>query len=485
MVFSSVIFLFCFLPVVLSIYFVIPARFWNVFLLLASLFFYAWGETFFVLVMLVSVTANYLFGRALESTWASGYRRHVLVLAVCLNLGLLFFYKYANFVVDNVNLLLDGLQLPLIPLGTVHLPIGISFFTFQALSYVIDVYRRRVAAEKRFVNVAFYIALFPQLIAGPIIRYRDVAAQIVKRHIDLPGFAYGVQRFLIGFGKKVLIANTVGEAVDRIYAIPDGQVPVEVAWLGAFYFMLQLYFDFSGYSDMAIGLGRMFGLRFQENFNYPYISKSVIEFWQRWHISLSTWFRDYLFTPLGGYRVSRPHAYMNLTIVALLCGLWHGASWNFVVFGLNQGVLLVMERVFAIRKRPLFQTPIGNLYLLLVVACNMVLFRSADIGQVGSMMKAMAGMVPQPNPAYHAGLYVNNELLLASVVAVIGACPVLPWLRRGLGGWEERWRHRPLPLAGLALGSRAVVMAALAGIFLLCAGKLAAETHNPFIYFRF
>jgi len=486
MVFSSITFLFYFFPLVLLVHFLTPRDFRNAFLLLVSLFFYAWGETFFVLVMFVSVTANFLFGKWLKQTEEHpGARKGVVTLAVALNLGLLIAYKYANFIVENVNVVLSAVHLPTIGLAPVHLPIGISFFTFQALSYVVDVYRRQVPAEDRFVNVALYISLFPQLIAGPIIRYRDVAKQIVRRTVQSSDFAYGIRRFIVGLGKKVLIANTVGEQVDRIQAITPGQIPTEMAWLADFYFVLQLYFDFSGYSDMAIGLGHMFGFRFRENFNYPYISKTLTEFWQRWHISLSTWFRDYLFVSMGGYRINRARAYCNLMIVFFLCGLWHGASWNFVLFGVFQGFILLIERIVRVRRIRILQGPLGNLYCITLFFITSALFRCESLHATRAFFGSMLGYVPHATGEYHIGMYINTELVLVSLAGVVGSTPFIPWLRDRIRGLTNRIGEETPTGIALELSRQVVCLALLIGIFVLCTMKLAAGTHNPFIYFRF
>ncbi len=348
MVFASPVFLFVFLPLTLLGYFAVPSKFRNVFLLLASLFFYAWGETIYVLIMLASIALNYFFGILIEQGMQAptgGRGRLALAAGITVNLLLLVYFKYANFLADNLNVSLARLSLPEIALGPVHLPIGISFFTFHAISYLVDIYRRQCTAQRTFVQCALYIALFPQLIAGPILRYRDMASQLISRTVTAAGFSAGIQRFVFGLAKKLILANPLGELADKVFAIPSGDLTAGPAWLGIICYGLQIYLDFSAYSDMAIGLGRMFGFHIMENFDYPYISLSIREFWRRWHISLSTWFRDYLYIPMGGNRGAAWRTYLNLTTVFLLCGLWHGASWNFVIWGLLHGVYLVLERV--------------------------------------------------------------------------------------------------------------------------------------------
>jgi alginate O-acetyltransferase complex protein AlgI len=479
MVFSSLTFVFLFLPLTLGIYFILPLRWRNVFLLAASLLFYAWGEVNYTLVMLASIIGNYLFGCWIEDATGQGRRRWLITLAVILNLGLLGFFKYANFVMENVDLVLAAVGLPTVDLARVHLPLGISFFTFQAMSYVIDVYRRRVAAQRRLRDLALYITLFPQLIAGPIVRYIDVARELVERRVSRGDFAAGVRIFLVGLGKKVLIANTLATQADQIFAIPGDQLPTSVAWIGIVFFTLQLYFDFGGYSDMAIGLGRMLGFHFLPNFNYPYISRTLTECWQRWHISLSTWFRDYLFRPLGGYRVSRPRAYVNLMIVFFLCGLWHGPSWNFVMFGVYQGVILIVERLARATHIKALRTPLGNAYFILVLLTIMVFFRTDSLAHAGAFFKAMFGFVPPNVGVYRPMAYLPPEAVVAAVAAIIGSTPFMPWLSRVL---SPRGDERRL---GLELVRQTACFVGLAAVLLLSGARLAAGTHNPFIYFRF
>ncbi|MCB9883058.1 MAG: MBOAT family protein [Planctomycetes bacterium] len=344
MVFSTATFLFAFLPAVLLLYFAVPRAWRNGWLLFASLFFYAWGETWIVAVMLASIFVNWALALSLEE---GGPRRTwVVALSVLFNLGLLVAFKYANFVVDNVNPLLVAAGLPAMQIPAISLPIGISFFTFQALSYVIDVYRGQARVQRNPLDFALYIALFPQLIAGPIVRYRDVAEQIESRTCSADLFAEGVRRFVFGLAKKMLIANTVASVADRIFALPNEELTLGLSWLATVCYSLQIYFDFSGYSDMAIGLGLMFGFRYLENFAYPYAADSITKFWRRWHMSLSTWFRDYVYIPLGGNRGSRIATYRNLVIVFFLCGLWHGASWTFV------GILSNVVDEDSITRRP-------------------------------------------------------------------------------------------------------------------------------------
>lgn len=346
MVFSSLTFLCIFLPVVLALYYLLPTlRIRNVLLIIVSLLFYAYGEPVYVLLMIASIIINYIFGRLL-GTENKKKRQWILAIAVIINIGLLVVFKYLDMMVQTINQL-SGSEIPLAGLA---LPIGISFFTFQALSYVIDVYRREVEPQKNLWNVMLYISFFPQLIAGPIVKYHDIQEQIDNRNTDVKEIAEGLRRFIIGLSKKVLISNTMAVTADALFAAGAGELNILSAWIAAIAYMLQIYFDFSGYSDMAIGLGHMFGFRFLENFRYPYISSNIQEFWRRWHISLSTWFKEYLYIPLGGNRKGKARTCLNKMIVFFSTGLWHGANWTFVLWGLWHGVFLLFEQVCPVKK---------------------------------------------------------------------------------------------------------------------------------------
>ncbi|MCB1615707.1 MAG: MBOAT family protein [Pseudomonadales bacterium] len=414
MLFSSSTFIFLFLPACLLAYYGIacPLKrysgidFRNAFLLFASLVFYAWGEVFYVLLMIASITVHYVFGLLIcYFRSRQPLARSLLVFAVSTNLLSLCFFKYANFIADNLNLLLEFTDMPVITIGSVHLPLGISFFTFQAMSYVIDVYRNEAPVQKNPFNIALYIALFPQLIAGPIVRYHDVALQINDRESAYNLFFSGMRRFILGLAKKMLIANTLGEVADQIFALSGNELSTPVAWLGIICYALQIYFDFSAYSDMAIGLGRMFGFRFLENFNYPYISASVQEFWRRWHISLSSWFRDYLYIPLGGSRVAPWRIYFNLCLVFFLCGLWHGASWNFVIWGLIHGAFLVIERLGFDKILQRLWRPVRHCYTLLVVLVGWVFFRAETLDTSLHYTKTLMGLSSLPSEQIDAFLF--------------------------------------------------------------------------------
>jgi len=485
MVFSSASFLFYFLPIVLALYFACVrfSHLRNWILLAASLFFYTWGEGEYVVVMLLSIVANYLFGIWVYKSHERNNAKFQMGVAIAFNLLLLVIFKYTNFLVANANLLLGAIGLPTMTVGQVHLPIGISFFTFHCISYLMDIYRRQTPPQMSLPSTALYISLFPQLVAGPIIRYKDIAAQITHRNVDVERFSKGINRFILGLGKKVLIANVVGLPADKIFAIPAAQLTTSVAWLGILCYTLQIYFDFSGYSDMAIGLGHMFGFKFMENFNYPYISKSIQEFWRRWHISLSTWFRDYLYIPLGGNRAGEAKMYRNLVAIFFLCGLWHGASWNFVIWGLFHGFFSVLER-FPLGKR-LTQGPrlVAHAYTMLVVMVAWVFFRAETLPQALSFIQALAGFAKGSGVEWHMGLFLNPKVTIVLGLGLIGATPIVPWLSawraRALGGW----RLGPLVADdGLEFLVSLVILPAM---FVLCAMSLASGTHNPFIYFQF
>ncbi len=482
MVFSSPLFLFLFLPVVLGLYLVCPGRLRNGLLLAASLSFYAWGEPKLVAVMIVSIVMNWALVLPMNPSRprASGM---LLALAVAGNLGLLGFYKYGHFLVENLNPLLTLLGQPSWEWAPRKLPIGISFYTFQALSYVIDAYRGDVPVQRSPLRMALYITLFPQLIAGPIVRYINVAAQMESRRVTLSGFASGVQRFVLGLGKKVLVANALATVADAVFEIPNAELGPGVAWLGIVCYALQVYFDFSGYSDMAIGLGRMFGFEFLENFNYPYIARSISDFWRRWHISLSTWFRDYLYVPLGGSRCATWRVYTNLMIVFVLCGLWHGASWNFVAWGAFHGVFLIAERAGGGKRLARWPATLQHLYVLLTVVVGLTIFRAADIPHAGVYLQALSGWKLAASSQYHVGLYLDLGLVLALSAAVVGSTPWLPWAERAIA--PVLARRQSAAAAVLFQGLSLVRLACLAAVFLASAVMLTASTYNPFIYFRF
>ena len=485
MVFSSPVFLFLFLPLVLGLYFLSPKPVRNLLLLTASLLFYSWGTKLLVLMMLASISANWLLGlwvgRVRETRWGKA----ALAITVALNLAPLVYFKYTNFLAGNLGDLLAPFGIALPALAPIVLPIGISFFTFHEMSYVIDVYRGEAAVERNPINVALYVAFFPQSIAGPIVRYVDVAAQIRDRRVTVDGFAEGIERFLLGLVKKLLIANSVAPVADAIFELPDNELTFALAWLGVICYSLQIYFDFSGYSDMAIGLGLMFGFRFMENFNYPYIARSVTEFWRRWHISLSTWFRDYLYIPLGGNQRGTIRTYFNLLLVFFLCGLWHGASWKFVAWGLFHGAFLVIERRGLGKWLGRRWSPLAHLYTLLAVMVGWVFFRAVNLQHAIAVLLALCGIAQGDGVRYHPGLYLDTGLWLVLILGCLASTPCVPWFKSQLAGLRDRCSQQPWlagPLeAGLGLGR----VTALAACLLASAILLSASTYNPFIYFQF
>ncbi len=468
MVFSSAAFLFVFLPVVFVLSRIVPGiRAKNVLLLIASFLFYAFGEPVYVLLMLFSTLINFAAGRLLAVS-GKGKDKLVVAAAVILNLGILSVFKYTDFFLTSVNRVFS-LE---IPLTGIALPVGISFFTFQGLSYVIDVYRDRNQVAKGFVKLALYISFFPQLIAGPIVKYHDVAQQIDERQVSSPLTADGIRRFILGLSKKLLIANTVGHMADLVFSAGTQELDLRLAWLGALCYTLQIYFDFSGYSDMAIGLGRMFGFRFLENFNYPYISSSVKEFWRRWHISLSSWFRDYLYIPLGGNRKGKLRTELNKTLVFFCTGLWHGASWNFVLWGLWHGAFIVAEDFLPQGGK--IRRMVGHVVTPLVVLLGFVLFRAdtlADAAQIYSQMFTGFSFTLQSDALLRELLTPLNVTTV--LLGVVFSLPLLSWVRAQAAKLSN----------GKAL--EVVSYGAAAVLFCLCVMNLAGSDFNPFIYFRF
>jgi alginate O-acetyltransferase complex protein AlgI len=483
MVFSSVIFLFLFLPITLALYAVAGSKFRNALLLLASLLFYAWGEGVYTLIMLASIAVNYFVGIGIDHFRGRTSAKIFLVLGIVFNILLLSAFKYTNFIIANLNHILPAVDLSPIKVAPIHLPIGISFFTFQAMSYIIDVWRRNAQALKSPINIGLYISLFPQLIAGPIVRYHDIAQQIVRRHTRPRDFAEGVERFIIGIGKKVLIANQVAIIADKAFALPPYSLSPFYAWLGSICFVLQVYFDFSGYSDMAIGLGRMFGFRLLENFNYPYISKSVTEFWTRWHISLSTWFRDYLYIPLGGNRLGPVRTYLNLITIFFLCGLWHGAKWNYVIWGLSHGFFMVLERLGLSRilKKQVF--PLPHIYLMYIFTATLTIFRADTVPLAMDYLAVMHGFGNESDLVTAALLHVDTDIQAAIIAGIIFSFPVFNPLKK-FGNYLSGTSSR---LVSTVAAESATFMktSALAVIFYMSIVFLSSGTYNPFIYFRF
>ena len=463
MLFSSITFLYCFLPCVLLVYFVVPDRMNNAVLLLASLFFYGWGEPKYLIFMLASVTQSYAAALLVERFRWTKIAKAALAVSAAASLGLLAYCKYADFFIGNFNAV-TGLSVPLL---RVALPVGISFYTFQILSYVIDVYRGDVPVQRNFIDLAMYVAMFPQLIAGPIVRYSDIAGSLKNRKTTLSDMSTGAERFIIGLAKKVLVADILAATTDDIFGRMYTGIDVPTAWLGVLLYALVIYTDFSGYSDMAIGLGQMLGFNFNKNFDYPYISTSVSEFWRRWHISLGSWFRDYIYIPLGGNRVSTGRHIRNILVVWALTGLWHGASWNFVFWGIYYGLLLLAEKFLLgrfLEKAPVW---LRNLYTMFAVIIGWVFFSQTTPAAIGKMLGSMFGFGASCF-ADRASLYALKSGLILMIISVISCRP-------GLYQYFKRLARRNTYLA-------AVINAIL---FFLCIAYMIYSSYTPFMYQQF
>ena len=472
MVFSNLFFIYLFLPLNLILYFISKNKTWrNVVLLLFSLFFYAWGEPVWVFLLMITAFLDYLWARCIEYFKQSGnnFRAKVaLAASLVFDLGMLGVFKYSGFVVENINLL-TGLSLPV---PQIALPIGISFYTFQTISYVVDVYRGQVAAQKQYYKYLMYLSSFHQLVAGPIVRYSDVAAEIENRRTTARDMSEGITRFCVGLGKKVLVANVAGKLVAQYLDAPLDQLSVAGAWFGVLLYALQIYYDFSAYSDMAIGLGRMFGFHYRMNFNYPYISKSVTEFWRRWHISLSSFFRDYVYIPLGG---NRRHQLLNIAVVWFLTGLWHGASWNFILWGVFYGGLLMIEKLGLLKILERLPSVLSRAYLLFLTLIGWTIFYTTDLGRLGDYFRVMFGLSGRPLVDPQLSITFANNLywLLA---ALLFCLPLTQWLKQKVQAHQ-----------GEAAQAATVVLCALMNVTLLfvCTAMLVGDSYNPFLYFRF
>ncbi|PKM73895.1 MAG: transcriptional regulator [Firmicutes bacterium HGW-Firmicutes-16] len=467
MVFSSILFMFIYLPVVLAVYYIVPLKWRNPWLFVVNLIFYGWGEPVYIILMMFSIVVNYITGlfvgkyRDNDKPKAKVY----LIINIVINLALLMFFKYYDLFATTLNQI-PGLSF-IQPLG-VALPIGISFYTFQTMSYPIDIYRGDGDVQKNFISFGTFVALFPQLIAGPIIRYKDVASQLNFRASSPERFASGVRRFTIGLAKKVLIANNIGKLWDTYSVMQSSDLSLVGSWIGILAFSLQIYFDFSGYSDMAIGLGRMLGFEFMENFNFPYISRSVTEFWRRWHISLGTWFRDYVYIPLGGNRKGKNRQLLNITIVWALTGFWHGASWTFMLWGLYYAAFLIFEKLYwlkVLEKAPRF---VGHFYTVLVAVCGWVLFELTSLSRCGMYYKAMFGFGSGGLFKPVDGFYLASFAVMF-VVAIIACTPLL----------KNLYKKLPQKLQAYTTPAAIVI------ILVVCTAYLVDATYNPFLYFRF
>ena len=457
-----------FLPIVCATYLLARKELQNYILLIASILFYAWGEPRYLAIMILTILVNYIGANYISRSHNAMHRKLLLIATIVVDLSFLFYFKYFNFVMDNINQIFHT-QINFID---VVMPIGISFYTFQALSYVVDVYRNEVKAQRDIYKLALYITLFPQLVAGPIVKYHDVDEQISDRTVTFDKVAYGVKRFIVGLAKKMLIANTLGAVADKIFTQPVENFDALTAWIGAIAYTLQLYYDFSGYSDMAIGLGAIFGFKFLENFNYPYISKSITEFWRRWHISLSTWFKEYLYIPLGGNRVSKRRNLFNLFVVFLATGVWHGASWNFIFWGLWHGAFIIFEKITGWHKKEggLKINIAQHIYTMFAFVIGWVMFRADNMAYAWDYLKNMFGLISEHKITYKLPYYIDNIEIITFVVAILCAMPIF----RGM--LEVKYERKVL---------RTIINIWLIVLFVLSASSIAASTYNPFIYFRF
>ena len=466
MVFSSLTFLLFFLPMVLALYYIVPSKGRNALLLAASLLFYAWGEPVYIIAMVWVILMVYVGALVIDSLKSANARQYVLIFTVSSILGTLAYFKYMGFILQNLPSF-NGIDIPFVE---IIMPIGISFYTFQAVSYIVDVYRGDVTPQKNPFKVALFISLFPQLVAGPIVKYHDVCEQLDRRSDCFDSFIKGVKRFIIGLGKKIIIANTLGEVVDKIFALRVDELSPQLAWVGAVFYAMQLYYDFSGYSDMAIGLGHMFGFKFLENFNYPYISKSITEFWRRWHMSLSTWFKQYVYIPLGGNRGGKIKTLRNLAIVFFLTGLWHGAAWNFIVWGLYHGAFIILEKATGLfgRQMTVFSRALGHIYLLGVVVVGWVIFRAPDLTYAWQYIRMMFGLY-QGQPTYTLTYYVTHWSGCIFAIAVLCSAGLF----------------KSVLLNARQTTAVVVINVYLLGMFVFCLMNLVNVSYNPFIYFRF
>lgn len=466
MLFSSITFLYYFLPSVLILYFIVPKKLKNTVLLLSSLFFYGWGEPKYLILMVASIIIGFFSGLLIEATSKKSLKKLILVISVVINVGFLGFFKYSNFFIENFNAV-TGLSVKLL---NVALPIGISFYTFQILSYTVDVFRGTVKPQKNFINLATYISMFPQLIAGPIVRYSDIEPLLNDRKLTFSKTAIGLRRFVIGLAKKILIANALGELCADFKASNDKAVLFY--WLYAVAYALQVYFDFSGYSDMAIGLGKILGFEFMENFNYPFISKSATEFWRRWHVSLGSWFRDYVYIPMGGNRVGSLKRIFNIFVVWFLTGFWHGAEWSFIIWGLFFAVVLILEKTFILKlieKKKI----ISRIYLIFIVLISFVIFDSVNLNDAIICIKSMFGFSNIPIISNELIYYFKNNFIIL-IIAIIGATPLI-----------KNVFNKLLLKEKISKVINVLEPIVLILIIILCTSYLIDGSFNPFLYFRF
>ena len=466
MVFSSIVFLYIFLPIMIFIYFIVPNKFKNAVMIIASLIFFAWGEIRYIFIMLLLAIMDFTCGKKINQYWKDKKKKKLyLFIDISVNLLILFFFKYVDFIITNINNI-TNLNIPLL---NIPLPIGVSFNTFQSLSYIIDVYRGTVKCEKSFYNYLAYTTLFPQIIAGPIVRYETVDEELEHKNISIDNFTEGIKRFIIGLGKKVLIANNIGALWNLIEIGDYESLTFVLAWFGIIAFALQIYFDFSGYSDMAIGVAKIFGMDFDENFNLPYISKSITEFWRRWHITLSSWFRDYIYIPLGGNREGIIKQIRNILIVWFLTGAWHGASWNFILWGLYFGVILILEKVFILKILNKAGKIFSHIYAIFLILIGWVIFAFEDLSKIGMYLQAM----------FNINNFINNETLyylknygVITVIGIICSTMIVKKLIYKLNQTNQK-------------KGKILEIVLYMAILVLCTANLVSDSFNPFLYFRF
>lgn len=468
MIFSSMLFLWLFLPMILLIYFISNNRFKNVILFIGSLIFYAWGEPKYCILMIFSIIVNYFIGLLMDKY--NNKKILFLILGIIINLGLLFYFKYFNFAIELVNGIFGT---EILSYADIALPIGISFYTFQILSYIIDLYKGKIKVQKNFLNLALYISFFPQLIAGPIVRYQEIEKEISDRKVDITLFVDGIRRFVYGLSKKVLLSNSLALATDNILRNNICDLNTPIAWLAAICYTLQIYFDFSGYSDMAIGLGKMFGFHFPENFNLPYVSRSITEFWRRWHITLSTWFKEYLYIPLGGNKKGRKRQYINLLIVFFATGLWHGASLNFIVWGLYYGVFLILEKLFLLKWLNNNKIKIiNNLYVIIIVIIGWMFFRIDGLNNAIDIIELMFSF--NFDPIYIIlPSFINIKIILIILISILFAGPIQVVFSKHNKNDIIRKVYKKIEFIVIGI------------LMILCISELVASSYNPFIYFRF
>ena len=469
MVFSSTIFLFWFLPLCLFMYFIIQNKYKNSVLLFFSLLFYGWGGFEMLAIVLTSIISNYFIGQFIQNSKSPINSKRYLTLGIIINLSILIYYKYANFFIDNYNTVAPHFGYNTVLIDKILLPLGISFYTFHGISYIIDVYRKDAIAQKNPFDLALYFSFFPQLIAGPIVRYKDIHLQLTNRNIDVSLFAEGIKRFIIGLAKKVLVANLIGRVPEQIFALPENELNAYWSWLAIVAATVQVYLDFSGYSDMAIGLAKMFGFQFKENFNYPFVAKSMKDFWTRWHISLSSWFRDYVYIPLGGNRKGNVIAYLNIALVFLLTGFWHGASWSFVLFGIFHGTLVIIEKLGLNRIIEKFPRILASLYVFATVAFGIIFFSIDNLQCIISFYKSLFHF-QTPNVYHQLNLYLTFEWYTILILGLLLCFPTIEYIFEKIKNTQLRKNLEAILLIG---------------IFILSISELANTSYNPFIYFRF